>query len=196
MLSALRWAMQPQLPQEWSAAQRQAVWEAARRHHPQLAPPPSVPGLALPALLRLQRWNAAVYLALREQGWSQQQAGNALGEASWRLARPGLAALFRLSRLGAQSRLGAVRRSVDALFRWVFSPPFQRRVAAQEADVVFVVVACPLAQYLAQLGLAELTPYVACGLDRRMAELWGVGFARQHTIAQGAPLCDFRFTSL
>lgn len=50
--------------------------------------------------------------------------------------------------------------------------------------------------HVSSLGLAKLTPHVACGLDQRMAKLWGVDFARKHTIAQGAPLCDFRLMRL
>lgn len=57
-------------------------------------------------------------------------------------------------------------------------------------------MAKPLADYLAQLGVARLTPHVACGLDHRMAKLWGVDFKRSQTIAQGVPLCDFRFMRL
>lgn len=200
MLLLLRWALRPQLPSHWSAQRRQALWAASKQRYASLAAAPPVSGLGLRMLLRLQRWNAAVYLAGVEQGWPPDQVSRALGESSWRLAKPALWLLFGVNRLAARSRIAAVRATVNLLFRWVFSAPFERRTPARRsgmaADVSFDVLACPLADYFARLGLAELTPHVACGLDQRMAELWGVDFARKHTIAQGAPLCDFRFMRL
>jgi hypothetical protein len=79
------------------------------------------------------------------------------------------------------------------MFLVLFTSPFRRHTLPSDAGVAFDVVACPLAAYCKAQGVPELTRYAACSLDHRMARDWGVKLERSQTIAEAAPLCDFRF---
>ncbi len=52
---------------------------------------------------------------------------------------------------------------------------------------------CGLQLFLARASLPELGPLV-CGLDHLESEIFGLGLVRTGTLAQGAKMCDFRWT--
>ena len=98
---------------------------------------------------------------------------------------------------------------------WRFTPWYQRmlrrRAAASQArrypgDWVFCYVPgdgrsfdwgvdyseCAILKFYETHGAGEFVPYL-CALDYPMSEASGSGLVRRHTLAEGAPCCDFRF---
>lgn len=144
-------------------------------------------------VLRYLEWDGALYRAAKEHGLSQEQAGRLIEEINWKIFGPVMATSFKLSRLRSSRLRTRVKWVLDALFLIVFTRPFRRHALPSDDGVAFDVVACPLAAYYQKQGVPELTRYAACSLDHRMARDWGVKLERSQTIAEGAPLCDFRF---
>ena len=56
--------------------------------------------------------------------------------------------------------------------------------------IFFEYTRCPIAEYCADLGLGKFTP-VLCNIDHQMVELIHARLLREHTIADGAPICDY-----
>lgn len=52
---------------------------------------------------------------------------------------------------------------------------------------------CPIADYMAAHGLADLCVGTWCNADFALAEVWGARLDRKGTLAGGASYCDFRF---
>jgi hypothetical protein len=98
---------------------------------------------------------------------------------------------------------------------WRFTPWYQRllqqRAAASQArrypgDWVFRYVPgdsrsfdwgvnyseCAILKLFEAHGAGEFVPYL-CALDEPMSKAYGSGLVRQHTLAEGARECDFRF---
>jgi hypothetical protein len=171
-----------------------ALWSRTRALRRTLAPqrPRHAPGLNL--ILRYMEWDCALYLAAREHGLPEEEAGRLVEEVSWEIFGPPMAAVFSATRVRSSERRTRVRLLLDLLFGVLFTSPFRRRAVPSADGVAFDVLACPLADYFAARGVPELTRHAACSLDFRMARLWGVRFERSQTIAAGAPLCDFRFS--
>ena len=144
-------------------------------------------------MLRYFEWDCALYGALREAGLAQADAGALIEQVNWTLFAPASRLAFALSRLRSGERMRRVQWVYDLLFRWLTTHPFQRKVFPMQDGVAFDVVACPFAEYFRSRGMGELTHHAACSIDVRMAQEWQVDFVRRRTIAQGQPLCDFRF---
>lgn len=56
--------------------------------------------------------------------------------------------------------------------------------------IFFEYTRCPIAEYMAELGVSEITP-VLCELDHLMCRLIHAKLYREHTIADGAATCDY-----
>ncbi|OEC33371.1 L-2-amino-thiazoline-4-carboxylic acid hydrolase [Pseudomonas cuatrocienegasensis] len=149
------------------------------------------PGVNL--LLRYMHWDCALYRALQEQGISPQQAGEWIKQINWQIFAPASAMAFRASRLRSRRLQVRIQWLLDVLFSLVFTRPFRRSNLPATAGVAFNVQVCPLASYLRDQGVPELTHFAACSLDYRMASDWGVTLQRTQTLAGGAAYCDFRF---
>lgn len=147
----------------------------------------------LDLLLPVFEWDRALYGALLESGVPADEAGRWIAEINWAVLRPSTALNFSLSRLRSGDLRTRVRWVVDLLFATVFTAPFRRVVHRAPGEVAFDVTRCPLAEYFAAQGTPELTRHAACSLDHRMAAQWGVTLTRTRTIAEGHPVCDFRF---
>ena len=168
----------------------------ARQDYPALTASRPRHGFALNRLMAIMQGHAALYPRLRAHGLSPAAAGEIIEAINWQIFGPSTRLAFALSRLRSGRRLRRVRWIIDLLFRVVFTAPFRRQMQADGDGLWFDVLACPLADYFRAQNLPELTHYAACQLDYRMAQVWGVHLQRQHTIAQEAPLCDFRFHPL
>jgi L-2-amino-thiazoline-4-carboxylic acid hydrolase len=102
-----------------------------------------------------------------------------------------------IARLAARSPHRRLKLATDAFRRFPFSEPayLMKDVAADARTVAFDVVRCPVAEYMAQKGLAELCVESWCNLDFALAERWGASLERTMTLAGGAERCDFRWHS-
>lgn len=178
------------LPPETAAA----IWRRARALRADLRTrrPRHSPGVDL--IVRYLEWDLALYRAAQEHGVPKARAAALIEEIGWDVFGPQIKTAFDLSRLRSSRLRTRVRWVLDAMFFLIFTSPFRRRVLPSSDGLAFDVVACPLAAYFKEQGVPELTRHAACRLDDRMATQWGIGFNRSQTIAEGAPLCDFRFT--
>jgi 4-amino-4-deoxy-L-arabinose transferase-like glycosyltransferase len=171
-----------------------AVWGSAVALHRELQRTRPRHSLGVNMLLAYMQWDVALYRALQEHGISPQQAGEWIERINWQIFAPASALAFKASRLRSRRLLVRVRWLLDALFRFVFTRPFRRRNLPAVAGVAFDVQVCPLASYLGEQGVPQLTHSAACSLDFRMASEWGVSLQRKQTLAGGAAHCDFRFS--
>jgi len=186
--SALR-VLGPALPHE----DVERVWARTRALQRELRKTRPRHSLGVNLVLRLFEWDRALYGALLESGVAADDAGRWITEINWMILGPSTALSFSLSRLRSGDRRTRVQSVVDLLFAVVFTAPFRRVVHPAKDEVAFDVTRCPLAEYFAAQGTPELTRHAACSLDYRMAEQWGVTLQRTRTIAEGHPVCDFRF---
>jgi hypothetical protein len=138
-------------------------------------------------------WSCALYRAVQEHGMSQAEAGTLVETIMLDVYRPVAVAMFRLSRLRSAKRETRVKWLLNMLTRHFYTSPFQHRHLPSEAGVAFDVTLCPLADYLKDQGVPELTPQAACNLDYCAAREFGVDLVRSQTIADGAAHCDFRW---
>jgi len=171
-----------------------AVWGSAVALHRELQRTRPRHSLRVNLLLAYMQWDVALYRALQEQGISPQQAGEWIERVNWQIFAPASALAFKASRLRSRRLPVRIRWLLDALFRFVFTHPFRRRNLPAAAGVAFDVQVCPLASYLREQGVPQLTHSAACSLDYRMASDWGVSLQRTQTLAGGAAHCDFRFS--
>ena len=191
---AFRRAAQAQLGACLPAATAAAVWARTLEVQRELQRTRvrHSPGVNL--LLRYMQWDYALYRALQEQGIGQQQAGEWIEQINWQIFAPASALAFKVSRLRSSRLQARAQWLLDALFSLVFTRPFRRANLPAAAGVAFDVQVCPLASYLRDQGVPELTHFAACSLDYRMASDWGVTLQRRQTLAGGAAYCDFRFS--
>ena len=191
---AFRRAAQAQLGACLPAATAAAVWARTLeiQHALQRTRVPHSPRVNL--LLRYMQWDYALYRALQEHGIAPQQAGEWIEQINWQIFAPASALAFKLSRLRSRRLQARIKWLLDALFNLVFTRPFHRSNLPAAAGVAFAVQVCPLASYLRDQGVPELTHFAACSLDYRMASDWGVTLQRRQTLAGGAACCDFRFS--
>lgn len=194
--TAWRHAARRQLGRALPSENAEAAFAKALRTYPELTASRPRYGFALHRLIRVMQGHAALYPALRAQGLSREQAGAMIEAINWDIFGPSTRLAFALSRLRSSNRQRRVRWIIDLLFRLVFTAPFRRQVLGEGQGLWFNVTSCPLADYFRERGLPELTHYAACQLDYRMAAVWGMQLQRSQTIAQEAPLCDFRFHPL
>lgn len=169
------------------------LWEAAKgiqraiKHNR----PPHNLGLGL--IIRYMEWDVALYRAALEQGMPAAKAGQLIETINWQVFGPPIELGFRLSRIRSAKALARARWLTDLMFAVMFTKPFARTVQSHGNAVAFDVTICPLASYFKSQGVPELTRHAACSLDYHMAAQWGLQLHRTQTIAQGHPLCDFRF---
>lgn len=170
-----------------------AIWHATQAHRALLVPLRPRHSFGVNRVLRYLEWDCALYRAALAQGLTREQAGSLIETVNWNIFGPLMNLSFTLSRLRSTRTGVRLKWALDFLFATVFTAPFQRRVLPDTQGLAFDVTLCPFADYFRACGAPELTRYAVCSLDHRMARDWGVGFERRGTLADGAPLCDFRF---
>jgi hypothetical protein len=85
-------------------------------------------------------------------------------------------------------------RSVEP---WSRGGALQLRILEQNEDVLnFDVTECRYAELYRSLGIEELGSILSCGRDATFIEGFNeeIVLERKHTILQGSPACDFRFS--
>lgn len=187
-------AAKAQLAQCLPPATAAAVWSSTVARHRELQRTRPRHSMGVNLLLAYMQWDVALYRVLQEHGISSQQAGEWIERINWQIFAPASALAFKASRLRSRRLTVRLRWLLDALFRFVFTRPFRRRILPAATGVAFDVQACPLACYLREQGVPQLTHAAACSLDHRMASDWGVSLRRTQTLAGGAAHCDFRFS--
>ena len=173
--------------------QASSIWDTTKSQQADLRKERPRHSFGVNRALRFFEWSCALYRALRQAGVTEADAGRLVQEINWAMFGPAFELGFSVSRWRGKHPRVRVKWVVDMLFRFLFTAPFERTHVPSDHDVAFNVTVCPLAQYFNDRGVPELTRHAACGLDYRMAAAWGVGFERAQTIADGHPLCDFRF---
>lgn len=185
----------PLLRQELGDQAGDAAWADIRAQRKQLkaSRPRHSPGVNL--LIRYMELDVAFYRSVMAAGVTQARAGELVQALNWQVFKPGITVSFAISRLRSNRAIVRCRWMLNAMFTLLFTAPFKRTMLPREDDrIAFDITACPLAAYFRSQGVPELTRHAACSLDHEMAKIWGVEFRRTKTIAEGAPLCDFRYT--
>jgi hypothetical protein len=139
----------------------------------------------------------AVYRALQKQGRTVEEAGRLI---------------FRMGAEGALTIPPLGRRIMEVLWfsRWLRkliknrAIKSQRRIYpadfvmnyvegdGQEFDYGVDYIECANCKFLRAENAFEIAPYV-CATDKPISELMGWGLYRSTTIADGSPICKFRF---
>jgi L-2-amino-thiazoline-4-carboxylic acid hydrolase-like protein len=192
---AFRRAAAPRLAASFPAGDAEHIWRKTLKLQSELKAKRPRHSFGVNLMLRYLEWDCALYRALQEHGMARSQAGGFIEEVNWNIFGPVTASSFKISRARSSKLQIRIRWILDTMFFVLFTSPFQRRVLPSDDGVAFDVVACPFSAYLRDQGVPDLTAYAACSLDHRMARQWGVRLDRSQTIAEGAPLCDFRFKS-
>lgn len=173
--------------------QTMRIWEETLRLQKALAKKRPRYSFGLNLILRYMEWDCALYRAAQKGGIATDEAKRLVEVINWQVFGPITATSFKISRIRSSQLLKRVRWILDLMFGVVFTHPFRRNTFPGTDEIAFDVVICPLAKYFKDQGCPELTASAACGLDQRMADVWGMTLRRTQTIAEGYALCDFRF---
>ncbi len=137
---------------------------------------------------------AALYGTLRERGWEQDRAIDAVAEV---LANRAARHRVRLERLTRVRVLRAAFLPAARLATRVGFPPpgWETRWRERSATVVaFDMTRCFLLDTFTQLGVPEMTRAYCAVDDQLYGDLCPqLRWLRTGTLATGAPACDFRF---
>ncbi|WP_266172216.1 L-2-amino-thiazoline-4-carboxylic acid hydrolase [Dyella subtropica] len=192
--AAFRLALRRALVEARHGVRFQDLWKLSVQLY---VPSERLPGGASPMLrlmLRLFDWNCAAYKALLACGISDAVAARLIHGANWQIIGPIARLIHWAAGLFSHDALDRVRIAYDAMFRLVFTQPFQRRVILGGVDVRFHVTRCPFNELFDAHGVPGLTAQAACALDLDMAKEWNVSLSRSATIAGGQAICEFCFS--
>jgi hypothetical protein len=145
-------------------------------------------------MLHLAALSIGLYRALLARV-DEATARRYTANVTWRLVRSMMAIPTAVAALTAPPGPERLRRATDLVRRYPLGPPAYQVVDVEGADcaVAFDVLRCPVADYFASQGLADLCCEVFCELDHRLAAEWGVELERSGTLAGGKDRCDFRW---
>lgn len=149
--------------------------------------------LGVRLLLAYMKKDIALYKAMIKNDIESEVAQKHIEEIGWAIFKDICIISYKLTRLIGANPKHRLRRVNDLLWFSFFTKPFQRTKKDEEADVGFDVVRCPLTNFFIENECSGLTPFAACNMDYRLAELWHSDLNRTQTIASGGDFCDFRF---
>jgi len=142
-------------------------------------------------------WLAALTQAMREKGLAAKDAGRLLYDlyaADWAAIPPQRAqamgaALFSPASQAALKEWAELSQKRLLPGDWVgkFLPG-----DGKSFDLGYDYTECGAVKYFKAQGVAEVAPYF-CLNDFLASRAQGTGLARQHTLAQGDAVCDFRY---
>jgi hypothetical protein len=142
-------------------------------------------------------WLTALYQAMRQKGMTAKDAGRLLYDLyanDWSTLPPQKAHAMGAALFSPQS--------VAALKAWATSS--QQRLFpgdwvgtfvpgdGKTFDLGYDYTECGAVKFFKAQGVPEVAPYF-CLNDFLASRAQGTGLSRQHTLAQGDPLCDFRY---
>ncbi len=177
-----------------------AVAEDALRRYQTLLPGiPDIGGRANrnQPFLTMAGWLTALAQAMGQKGMPAKDAGRLLYDlyaADWAAVPPAKAhamgaALFEPAYFTALTQWAEESRKRRNPADWVGTA-----VAGdgKTFDVGYDYTECGAVKYFKAQGVAEVAPYF-CLNDFLASRAQGTGLARKSTIAEGAPVCDFRY---
>jgi len=131
---------------------------------------------------------AALYTSLRERGWTEQAAADAVESASIAIARP-----LRIA-LALELRTERGRRSYLSTVADMFPPPAWEATWVERSGnrAAFDVTRCYILDSLRLLGAGPVAP-AFCAFDAALHEGASsqLRFSRSGALAMGADRCDF-----
>jgi hypothetical protein len=142
-------------------------------------------------------WLTALYLAMREKGLAAKDAGRLLYDlyaADWSALPPQKAQAMGAV-LFTPQYLAALQAWAETSQKRLFPGDWVVRAVPGDGktfDVGYDYTECGVVTYFKAQGVPEVAPYF-CLNDFLASRAQGTGLARQHTLAQGDPLCDFRY---
>lgn len=136
----------------------------------------------------------AMLQALLGEGIERDYAIELIGDACWRVYAQWGQIPKVVTRLITRDPAKRMRISVEMFLRYPFNRPGYRYTDVPEPrGRALDMLRCPIAEYLAAQGAADLCVATWCNLDYPLARMWGGELHRRGTLAGGAPRCDFRF---
>ena len=136
----------------------------------------------------------AFFRALVDTGIERTYAIELTGDVTWRVLTPAARLVAAATAGRGRSPAEQVRRRIDLITRFPFGrPAFEFTVRPERRGRALDMFRCPIADYMAAHGLADLCVGTWCNADFALAEVWGARLDRKGTLAGGAPYCDFRF---
>lgn len=191
--------------EKWLAARMAApaakavTTDAMRRYERLLPGLPDIGGRANrnQPYITMAGWLTALYQAMAEKGMHARDAGRLLYDlyaADWAAVPPQQAksmgaALFTPQYLAALQTWAAASQKRLNPADWV-----GKALAGdgKAFDVGYDYSECGAVKYFKSQGAAEVAPYF-CLNDFLASRAQDTGLTRLHTLAQGDPLCDFRY---
>lgn len=142
-------------------------------------------------------WLTALYQAMREKGMTAKDAGRLLYDlyaADWAAIPPQKAQAMGAA-LFAPASQAALKEWAEASQKRLYPGDWVGRFVPGDGktfDLGYDYTECGAVKYFKSQGAAEVAPYF-CLNDFLASRAQGTGLVRQHTIAQGDALCDFRY---
>lgn len=142
-------------------------------------------------------WLTALYQAMREKGLAAKDAGRLLYDlyaADWAAIPPQKAQAMGAALFSPVSQ-AALKAWAEASQKRLLPGDWVGRFVPGDGktfDLGYDYTECGAVKYFKSQGVADVAPYF-CLNDFLASRAQGTGLARQHTIAQGDALCDFRY---
>lgn len=167
------------------------TWAGFNRQIPDLPPEPTAGSRQNVMLAAL---TLAMFQALTGDGTERDYAIELVADACWRIYAQWGQIPRLVSRLVTRDPAQQIRISVNMFLAFPFNRPgYQYQDRPEPNGRALDMLRCPVADYLAIHGAADLAAGSWCNLDFPLARLWGGTLRRHGTLAAGAPRCDFRF---
>jgi len=171
-----------------------AAFDRFQRSVPDLAGEPTIGSRQNVMLAAL---TLSMLESLEESGVERAYAIELVGDICWRFYRHWGRATKAATTLASRDRVRRLQLSVNAFLTYPFGRPGYQYTDVPEPDGRSLdMLRCPVADYLAARGAADLCAGSWCNLDYALAEMWGARLQRSGTLVAGAGCCDFRFHSL
>jgi ubiquinone biosynthesis protein len=168
-----------------------AAWANFNRLSPRLQREPT---LGSRQSMMLACLTLSMLQALLAEGIERGYAIELIGDACWKVYAQWGQIPRLLSRVSTRDPAKRMRMSVNMFLRYPFNQPgYRYRDIAEPRGRALDMLRCPVADYLAANGAADLCVGTWCNLDYPLARMWGGELERHGTLAGGAKRCDFRF---
>lgn len=156
---------------------------------------PLQPNIGAMLTTHLAALTLALHRTLVSHARSPEQSHALIHAIGWDIYRRMADPPLELARAITADPAKRLRIATDLFRRFPFGPPGYgwRDVDAGEDIVAFDCTKCPVADFFAQNGNAELCTATWCALDFPLAEKWGGRLVRPKTIASGHDHCNFRW---
>lgn len=139
------------------------------------------------------------YPLMEERGWDLEEISRIDKAASRAMVRRKIAALGLEAVRGFVLDGKALERGSEAFGKMGFPDNWVYEVVVPGVDERFDTginyTKCPIVGLYRRFGREKLLPFI-CSNDFPVFEEMGISLERSQTLAEGAPLCDFRFSRM